>query len=68
MDRPCTSKACVGHVALGVEVAMPHPAGRDAVDQLDAADLDDAMAVERIEPGRLGIEHDLAQRSFPCSR
>ena len=32
------------HVALGVEVAMPHFSGRNAVDQLDAADLDDAMA------------------------
>jgi hypothetical protein len=32
------------HVALGVEVAMPHSPRRDAVDQLDGADLDDAMA------------------------
>ncbi len=50
-----------GHVALGVHVAMPDPPRGDAIDELDAADLDDAMAVERIEPCRLGIEHDLAQ-------
>ena len=57
----------VGHVALGVQVAVPHAARRDAVDQLDAADLDHAMAVERVEPRRLGIEHDLAQKDFPAN-
>src|SRR6185437_2206438 len=51
----------VGHLALGVHVAMPHAARRDAIDQLDAADLDHAVAVERVEPRRLRIEHDLAQ-------
>ena len=50
------------HLALGVHMTMPHPPRRDAVEELDAADLDDAMAVERVEPGRLGIEHDLAQK------
>jgi hypothetical protein len=51
----------VWHVALGVEVAMPTAPGRDAIDQLDAADLDHPVAVERIESRRFGIEHDLAQ-------
>src|SRR6185437_2662358 len=51
----------VGHLALGVHVAMPHAARRDAIDQLDAGDLDHAVAVERVEPRRLRIEHDLAQ-------
>ena len=51
----------IGHLALGVEVAVPHPARRDAVEELDAADLDDSVAVERVEPGGLGVEHDLAQ-------
>ena len=50
-------------------MAMPHAARRDAIDQLDAADLDDAMAVERVEPRRLRIEHDFAQkRDFPAKR
>jgi hypothetical protein len=31
------------HVALGIQVTVPHFPGRNAVDQLDAADLDDAM-------------------------
>ena len=56
----------VWHLALGIQMAVPHPAGRDAVEQLDAADLDDAVAVERVEPGRLGVEHDLAQIRLPC--
>ena len=59
--QPVHLEGLVGHLALGVHVAMPHPARRDAVDQLDAADLDDAVAVERVEPRGLGIEHDLAQ-------
>ena len=34
--------------------------GRDVVEQLDAGDLDDAMAGCRIEPGGFGVDHDLA--------
>ena len=49
-----------GHVALGIDVAVKFAAGRDVVDQLDAGDLDDAMAFARIETGRFGIEHDFA--------
>jgi len=51
----------IGHLALRVHVAMPHAARRNAIDQLDAADLDHTVAVERVEPRRLGIEYDLAQ-------
>ena len=47
------------HVALGIEIAVEMPAGFDAVEDLDAADLDHAVAADRVEPGRLGIEHDL---------
>ena len=32
------------HVALGVEMALEALAGRDVVDQLDGADLDDPVA------------------------
>src|SRR5262245_37615269 len=53
------------HVALGIEIAVKGlPAGYP-VDQLDAADLHHAVALERIESRRLGIEHDLAQTA--CS-
>jgi hypothetical protein len=44
-------------------MAMPRAPAGDAVDKLDAADLDDAVAVERVKPRRLGIEHDLAHRA-----
>ena len=59
--QPVHLERGIGHIALGIEMAMPSPAGGDAVDQLDAADLDDAVTVERIEPRGLGIEHDLSQ-------
>ena len=53
-----------GHVALGIDIAMKGLAGGKAVHQLDAADLDDPVALQRIEAGGFGIEDDLAhQRS-----
>ena len=48
------------HVAFRIEVAVKRLAGRKAVDQLDAADLDQAIALEGIKPGGFGIENDLA--------
>ncbi len=58
----------VRHVAIGVDMAVPHASGRDAVDQLDAADLDDAMSGPRVETRGFRIENDLAQSArFPLS-
>jgi len=48
-------------VALRVDVAVELAAGGDAIDDLDAAKLDQAVAVVGIEPRRLGIHDDLAQ-------
>ncbi len=48
------------HVALGIEIAVKVLSARDAIEQLDAADLHQPMPLIGIEPGRLGIEHDLA--------
>ncbi len=47
------------HVALRIDVAVEDLPGRDAIVELDAADLDETMPVGRIESGRLGIEDDL---------
>ena len=38
---------------------MERAAGAPPVDELDAADLDDAMAQLRLEPGGFGVEDDL---------
>ena len=65
--EPVHLEGLVGNIALGVQMAMPNPPRRDAIDQLDAADLDDAMAVERVEPRRFRIEHDFAQKASPLS-
>ena len=48
-------------LALGVQVLVEVPAGGAAVDHLDAADLDDAMAQVRFEAGGFGIQYDLSQ-------
>src|SRR5437762_1206070 len=48
------------HVAFRIEVAVKGLAAREPIEELDAPDLDHAMAARRVEPGGLGIEHDLA--------
>src|SRR5690606_20719026 len=48
------------HVALGIEVAVEVPAGLAPFQQLDAADLDDAVALLPGKAGGLGVQYDLA--------
>jgi hypothetical protein len=52
-------EGALGHRPLGVDVLMEGAAGRAIVDQLDAADLDDAVAAIGFDAGGLGIEDDL---------
>ena len=52
------------NVTLGMDVMMEDLAGRDAVEQLDAADLDQPMPLIGVKPGRFGIEHNLAHYSW----
>src|SRR5690606_22495797 len=54
----------LGHVALGIDIAVEQRARGHAVDQLDAGDLAEAVAGGRIEAGGFGIEDDLAH-SYP---
>ena len=61
---PCTVKRFRRHVAFGIEIAVERLAGREAVDQLDAADLDQPMPGNGIEAGGFGIEHDLAHANL----
>ncbi len=46
--------------AVRLQVAMPVAAGRPAVHELDAADLDDAVTFRDLESGRFGVKDDLA--------
>ena len=48
------------HVAVRIDIAVEFPPGRDVVHQLDAGDLNDAMPLIRVEPGRFGVDDDLA--------
>jgi hypothetical protein len=61
MDR----ESLFGHVAFGINVTVELSAGRDVVDELDAGDLDDAMAFAWIQTGRFGVEHDFPQLLSP---
>src|SRR5262249_21430706 len=56
-----------GDIALGIEVAMKALPARNAIDELDAADLHQSVPLERIKPRRFGIEHDLAHVYVPAS-
>src|SRR5687767_14986945 len=47
------------HLAVRAQVAVKLTAGGNAVDDLDAAQLDQAIAFGRIKTGGLGVEHDL---------
>ena len=48
------------HVALGIDVAVKLAARGDAVHELDAADLDQAVAALGVKAGGFGVEDDLA--------
>ena len=50
------------HVTLGIEIAVEALAGGKAVDEFDAADLDQPMTLGGIEAGGLGVEYDLAHQ------
>ena len=56
------------HVAFRIEIAMERLAGWKAVDQLDTADLDHPIALQRIEAGGFGVEHDLAHWNLQDGR
>ena len=45
------------HVAVGIDVLMIGVAGGDMIDQFDAADFNDAMAVQGIKPRRFRIQY-----------
>ena len=49
------SKSIRRHVALGIDVSVKTPAGRDMVKQFDTGDLDNPMSFARIETRRFGI-------------
>ena len=48
------------HVAFGIDVAVEGLSRRHAVEDLDAADLDQPVAAQRIEARGFGIENDFA--------
>src|SRR5580693_7159378 len=55
------------HVAIRIDIDLKMLAGGNMVHQLDAADLDDAMAGVRIKARGLGIEDDFPH-AYPVRR
>lgn len=49
-----------GHRHLWIEVGMEGATRLASIDQLDAANFDDAVSLGGIEASGLGIEHDFA--------
>lgn len=47
-----------GHAAFGVDVLVVGAPRRQVIEQLDRADLDDAVALGGLEPGGFGVEDD----------
>ena len=64
---PVDAKRPLLHLALGVDVAVEVVARQPAVQDLDAPDLDDAVAHAGVEPGRLGVQDDLSHARRQCS-
>ena len=55
-------------IAIGVQEAMEVATGQAAVDELEAADFDDAMAVPRGQARCFGVEDYLSHVSFALGR
>ena len=49
---------------LGMDVYVEGVAGRNAIDQFDTSDFDDAVPAAGVEARGLGVEHDLAQHGL----
>ena len=60
VGQPVDRFGLARHRPLGIEISVEVAAGLDPVEDLDAADLDHAVAAGRVEPGGLGIEDDFA--------
>ena len=58
VGQPVHKRRLVGDRAARIDVGVKRPAGRDVVQKLDAADLDQPVAGEAIEAGRFGVEDD----------
>ena len=57
MHRQCA----LVDVALGIEVQVQVTSGQSPVDDLDTADLDDAMALLGLQPGGFGVQDHLSE-------
>ena len=54
------------HIAFGVQVELQRAAGGKMIQQLDAADFHDPVALARLEARRFRVEDDLTHWLIPC--
>ena len=57
------AKRLLEHRALGVDVALEPPSGRQVIDQLDRGELDQPV-LGGVEAGGLGVDDDLAHQAY----
>jgi len=61
LARKPMHRECLGrHLALRVDVTVKGLTGWHAIENLDAADLNEAVAAQRIKAGGFGIENNFA--------
>ena len=58
--QPVNGEGLGRHLAFRIEIAVEDRAGRNPVEQLDAADFDQAVTLVGIEAGGFGVENDFA--------
>ena len=64
---PVNAQCALFHRPTWIHVAVEVVPGKPPPDQLDAADLDDAIAESGVEAGRLGVEDDLSHARCGCA-
>src|SRR5579871_2359848 len=58
----------LGYVPFRIEIAVKRLPGGKSIDQLDASDFDQPVALIGVKAGGLRVEHDFAHRPCSCLR
>ncbi len=63
--QPMDRIGLLGHLALGIDVAVKDAPARHVIDELDTGDLHDTVTGAWVETGRLSIEDDFPHAASP---
>ena len=65
LAQPVNLERLLRHVAFRVDILVIGPPGGHVIEQLDPADLDDAVASLGVESGGFGVQYDLTHAACP---